>query len=1326
MRYLPVLLLLCSLQAAAQGLSNKGKEFWVGYGHHQFMEPGMSNSQEMVIYLSAEEAATVTVSIYGTAWTRTYTIPANTVVATETIPKIGTYDARLVSLPPSYGGVGGEQVFNKKAIHIESSVPIVAYAHIYGSQSSGATMLMPVVTWGYSYISLNSEQKFADNCFSWMYVIAKEDNTVVEITPSRPTRSGHAANVPFTVTLAKGDIYQLIGASLGNAQGEDLTGSTARSVGNSDGKCFPIGVFSGSSRTYIGCSGYAPSSGDNIIQQVFPYQAWGKRYLTAPLSGRTATAYQTNIYKVLVKDPATIVKRNGMVLTGMTVNNTYQFESNTADYIEADKPVMMAQFMASKGACPATNGPGDPEMIYLSPIEQAIKKVGFYRNTEEKIETNHLTLVVPNDGMNSLKIDGGTTFNATYPHPNKPGYTVVVKSWDSKKAQCTVTCDSGFTAVTYGVGDVESYGYNAGTFINNLNAIGQIKNQYDTSNGVSEFTCVNTPVKLSVLLTYQPGKLVWLLSKFGGVDVTDNAPVADSQVLIKGVTYYHYTLAAATQFPAAGVYDVTVLSTAPHIDNCNNTEEVNFSVTVKGQPYAWADYNRLSDCELDTVHLRGADTSNGYAILKWLWTIAGTADAGKAVDHLLEAGNQTVQLSVISQEGCVGDTSFTIQSFNKPVADYTSNFPVPCEGNAVTFTDNSTYGGTSVISSFYWDYGNGANTPVYDSAGIYTVKMVAKVSEACVSDTVKKPIQVFDNPVPSFTYPQGCMPAGGQVQFTSTATTTDGQVLTGFTWDFGDGTTSTDADPLHSYTYYGSYDIRHSVTTANGCTVDTLVKATFNLKPVLTYAAIPAVCESAKTPISIALAGVTNGVTGTGIYRGLATDATGYFLPAVAGVGTHTIWYIFTSDGGCIDSVAATVTVNPAPHASFTVIGNVCQGLPVTISDQSTGNIVSWSWLLGDGTTETGNTTFEHTYAAAGTYVVKLVTVSDLGCVGDTGRVTTNVYSLPIADFKLPKGVCLPDGALTVTNTSANAKDYLWSFGDGSTSTEISPAHVYPAKGSYKINLVATSSFGCVDDTTQTFRSFYDKPIAAFTVSPDTLCQGTDNEFTDESFAVNSTIAAWAWDFGDGSTSDSRHPVKRFSSPGDYHVTLVVTSSAGCIADPATSSVKVYLQPVVDAGPSFTVSQGTPLVLEATANDADNLTFLWTPADGLSAATTLRPSLYANEDIVYTLTAKGEGGCTASDETTVKVFKQVKVPNAFSPNGDHINDTWVITNLNEYAGCTVEVYNRYGQLVYQSTGYGTAWDGTYNGQPLPLATYYYVIRLKNGFEPITGFVAILK
>ncbi|HEU4552999.1 MAG TPA: IgGFc-binding protein, partial [Chitinophaga sp.] len=251
-------LLLLNTAARAQNLSNKGKEFWVAYGHHQFMEPGQSNSQEMVLYLSAEQPATVTVSIYGTAWVRTYNIPANTVIATEYIPKAGFYDARLYSPPPSFGGTGGEGVFTNKAIHIESNVPIVAYAHIFGSASSGATMLMPVETWGYSYKSLNSEQDYADDCFSWMYVIANEDNTTIQITPTVPSRNGRVPGVPFTETLNKGQVYQLIGASLGGGRGNELTGTTVKSIANATGTCHPVAVFSGSSRTYISCAGGFP------------------------------------------------------------------------------------------------------------------------------------------------------------------------------------------------------------------------------------------------------------------------------------------------------------------------------------------------------------------------------------------------------------------------------------------------------------------------------------------------------------------------------------------------------------------------------------------------------------------------------------------------------------------------------------------------------------------------------------------------------------------------------------------------------------------------------------------------------------------------------------------------------------------------------------------------------------------------------------------------------------------------------------------------------------------------------------------------------------
>jgi len=201
--------------------------------------------------------------------------------------------------------------------------------------------------------------------------------------------------------------------------------------------------------------------------------------------------------------------------------------------------------------------------------------------------------------------------------------------------------------------------------------------------------------------------------------------------------------------------------------------------------------------------------------------------------------------------------------------------------------------------------------------------------------------------------------------------------------------------------------------------------------------------------------------------------------------------------------------------------------------------------------------------------------------------------------------------------------------------------------------------------------------------------------------------------------------VKRYSQPGNYPVQLVVTNGAGCVSEPFTSNVVVYLQPVIDAGKSFIVPQGTPVTFNATANDSTVLKFQWSPLNGLSDPTALRPMLFPMEDQVYTLTAIGDGGCIATDELSVKVFKHVTIPNAFSPNGDQINDRWELTNLSEYEDCTVEVFNRYGQRVYYSEGYKTPWDGTYKGHLLPQATYYYIIKLKNGFAPLTGYVVIL-
>ncbi len=142
---------LCIMQLAtsnAQNRSNRGKEFWLCYGYNWgFTSELPINAQELAVYISTEQAATVTVSVFGTTWTRTLNIPANTVDASILIPKTGSDDARVMS-----------DGLSVKGIRISSDVPIAVYAHQYNTMLSGATMLMPLESLGYSYYSINYSQ----------------------------------------------------------------------------------------------------------------------------------------------------------------------------------------------------------------------------------------------------------------------------------------------------------------------------------------------------------------------------------------------------------------------------------------------------------------------------------------------------------------------------------------------------------------------------------------------------------------------------------------------------------------------------------------------------------------------------------------------------------------------------------------------------------------------------------------------------------------------------------------------------------------------------------------------------------------------------------------------------------------------------------------------------------------------------------------------------------------------------------------------------------------------------------------------------------------
>ena len=139
-----------------------------------------------------------------------------------------------------------------------------------------------------------------------------------------------------------------------------------------------------------------------------------------------------------------------------------------------------------------------------------------------------------------------------------------------------------------------------------------------------------------------------------------------------------------------------------------------------------------------------------------------------------------------------------------------------------------------------------------------------------------------------------------------------------------------------------------------------------------------------------------------------------------------------------------------------------------------------------------------------------------------------------------------------------------------------------------------------------------------------------------------------------------------------------------------------------------------------------NLSYLWSPSDYLNDPQILEPITKPIDDVTYRMGVTGIGNCTVYDTIFIKVLKQPRVANAFTPNGDGVNDTWMIRYLEGYEGATVQVYNRYGQEVFRSEGYDRAWDGKLQGKPLPVGTYYYIVNPKNRRPIITGSVTIIR
>ncbi len=1226
--------LLFSDELSAQNFSNKGKDFWVGYGYHARMKQntnGSLNEQDMVLYFATEGITTITVTIQigaGNIWTRSYTSGPNpTIITSDAIPKSGIFDARLTdesTLP------------EEKGIHITSDKDIVAYAHVYNSNVSGATILFPTNTLGKEYYSINYKNvSNEEDSNSWFYIIATDTGTTsVQIVPSANTIY-HQAGDTFVVNLQQGEIYNIMGQLTTHSNpynSVDLTGSRIKSIASGTSGCKRIAVFSGSGKISITCSNSASSS-DNYMVQSFPKDAWGKKYLTAPTS-----SLNHNVFRICVQDPATIVTVNNAPITVPLINNFYyEIAATTAPQkIESNLPITVAQYIATQGSCgnPSSNtNPGDPEVIYLSPVEQNISRVIWNATPNYQITQHYYNVIIPNRGtaISSFKLDGAVVSPSFFTvHPQDANFSYLSKQLSTSGVHI-IQSDSGFNAIAYGFGSAESYGYNAGTNIKDLYNFLQPINPLNLTN--IPIACTGGSFYYAVTFPFQVTSIKWdfhgNIYQTPNTNVIINAPVSDTTYVTSGRQVWRYKLPWAYNVSVSNTspgYPVTLTVGTTSSEGCGNIVERDFNLIVYDPPVAKIGWSH-SGCIADSVKFIDSSSYSLSAYsYKWFWDFGdGTTDSVRNPVHLYHtSGPFNVKFKLLSNQGCYSDTARrTIVISPMPTSNFTTSVGPYCKSQDILFTSSAavTSGG---LVSWNWDMGDGiiynnnnANSFLHSyDPGTYNVKLKVTSDKGCVSNLANNTIIVRPSPKAGFINPQLCL-FDIHAYFTDTSNAYGG-TITNWLWNFDDFSsgvlnTSTLQNPQHDYNTIGTKNAQLIVITNYGCR-DTL-QQTFIVNggtPVAKMKLLNTnvICSNTIVSIKDSSIVIPGSIVKIEIYWDTVnmpavfdTDNTPFIgkiynhvyplfnFPATK---TFHIKYRAYSGSNCFNDTYFDVVVNALPSLQFNTLRDTC----LYISPFQLNQVSEVNGLLGtfvfSGTGVSANGIINPALIGPNTNLIKCIFTSTAGCIDSISQ-SIKIVPPPIATFGFSNPTCIGNN-VTFTDSSSSSSGSLtkwtWDFGDASgsfTSVTNNPfSHNYASWGYYNANLTVMNSVGCNSFPAVKKIKISPYPIPDFKFSDTACLPNATVRFINTSSILDSTQNAFSylWTFGDpisflSDTSRLANPNHTYHNLGPYNVSLVVTSNVGCKKAISKLVSGIYPRPKADFNfdkPSICVREGVNLI----------------------------------------------------------------------------------------------------------------------------------------------------
>jgi gliding motility-associated-like protein len=516
-------------------------------------------------------------------------------------------------------------------------------------------------------------------------------------------------------------------------------------------------------------------------------------------------------------------------------------------------------------------------------------------------------------------------------------------------------------------------------------------------------------------------------------------------------------------------------------------------------------------------------------------------------------GTYSISLLVKDADGNFSSVSKVdyITVYASPATRFTSNLQVSCAPANIQFTDMSTPGQGS-ITSWAWDFGDGTSSPLqnpahqYTAEGYYNVYLTVTNSGGCTGTAgFQRYIRVIPGVKPDFSWTQSSASCSAPFDI-NFINQTSGPGHMSYSWDFGNGSSSTQVNPATNYPTNNQYTINLSASSDLGCGGSTTKTISFQGNtPVITSA------DSAclNTPTSFSNGSAPPPLSSTWDFGdgNISTQPNPDNTYTAAGSYTVTLTNTYAT---CSSTATKSIKVVTNPSINFTADKTVGCQAPFTVNFQDqTPGAAAWTWDFGDGSPISHAENPSHTYTSGGQFTVSQSVITTAGC--NTGIGTKNNFiqiTPPTATLNLNSLSGCAGMALNPTATVVapdTVVTWLWTAPGAtpSSSTSATPAFTYSAQGSYDLTLSFTTKGGC------TFSQTFPKAVTigngimpTFNPSPTISCASQPVTFT----SPTSPVDKWLWKFGDGDTSQ-RGPVTlhKFRDTGYFNVSLVVTNH-GC------------------------------------------------------------------------------------------------------------------------------------------------------------------------------------